>query len=50
MLALSRKHLVLLLILAVIVALAISMTILQAANPTFWHHLMTDGPKIIARF
>ena len=44
MLALSRKQLVLLVVLAVIVTLAASMAVIHAANPILWHHLITDGP------
>lgn len=44
MLALSRKQLVLLVVLAIIVALAASMAVIHAANPLLWHHMLTDGP------
>ena len=48
MLALSRKHLVLLFILAVIVALAASMAVIHAANPALWNHFLTSGPELIS--
>lgn len=50
MLALSRKNLVLLLILVALVAVVVVMSTLNAANPTLWHHLLSDGPNIIAHF
>lgn len=50
MLALSRKNMVLLLILVSLVAVVISMSAIHAANPAVWHHLLSDGPDIISHF
>ena len=52
MVALSRKQVLVFLIILVsfLVALAISMTIIRAANPGVWHQILNLGPDIISHF
>jgi uncharacterized protein (DUF983 family) len=52
MVALSRKQVLVFLIILVsfLVALAISMTIIRAANPGAWNHLMNWVPDILNHY
>ena len=52
MVALSRKQVLVFLMILVsfIVALAASMTIIHAVNPTLWHHILDAGPIIVSHW
>lgn len=52
MVALSRKQMLvfLLILVSFIVALATSMAIIHAVNPTLWHHILDSGPDVISHW
>lgn len=49
MLALSRKNMVLLIAVVLVIAVVASMAIIHT-DSALWHHILSDGPDMIARF
>lgn len=50
MLVLSKKQMILLLAVILLVAAVASMTVIRAANPGLWQHILSVGPDIISHF
>jgi hypothetical protein len=49
MLALSRKNMVLLIAVILVIAVVASMAIIQT-DSALWHHILSDGPNMISHF
>ncbi len=50
MLALSRKNMALLILVALVVTLVASMSIIHAINPALWQHFLSVGPDVISHW
>ena len=52
MLSLSRKQMIILLLILVscLVALATSMTVIHATNPSLWHHIISAVPGVVSHY
>ena len=50
MLSLSKKNLLVFIVLAALLAVVATLSVIHATNPVLWHQILSNGPRIVNNF